>query len=532
MISRFLQITGAASSLVLLYLAERRRGVAVGQSALPVRLRQTLDNLGGTFIKIGQALSMRPDLFPEAYLSELRDLREHARPFSTREARAEVERAMRRPLEEIFQTFDSEPFAAASIAQVHHATLPDGQEVIVKVRRPHMRERIDGDMRVLVGVSRLASGVVPGLRRLQLERLAREIWDNLRRETDLLQEARNIRRFSDAYKHRSDVYVPAAFEALCSEAILVQVMSHGRSIEDPAVVKDGPRIANLLVDFYLEQLLKTGLFHGDPHPGNLFLMEDGRICFHDFGLVGYLDRTTRRNLGLFLQAFVQQDAGWMLDAAVELSLIDSGADRTLFVPGIEEILSDYSSLPLKDWSIADAFLRVMRLGDGTDVAVPYNLMVLVRALFLIEGCLRRLDPDFNVLDNLIAKGEAAIAHTLGGRPDRAAMARLKTELALSAQDLPGLLASWLHRAHQEGREPAFGMRIRHSEEIDRRLDRRAGLTALALVSAGLLIASALLAQLRIGPTMLGLPVAALIGFVVAIWLCLRVARSARSLWRG
>jgi len=530
-ISRFFRIATAASSLVLLYLAEQRRGVAVDQSALPARLRLTLDDLGGTFIKIGQAFSMRPDLFPEAYLSELRDLREHARPFSTQEARAEVERAMRRPLEEIFQTFDSEPFAAASIAQVHRATLPDGQEVIVKIRRPHLCERIDGDMRVLTVVARLASGAVPSLRRLQLERLAREIWDNLRRETDLLQEARNIRRFSDAYKQRSDVYVPAAFEALSSESVLVQVMSHGRSIEDPAVLQDGSRIAGVLVDFYLEQLLKIGLFHGDPHPGNLFLMEDGRICFHDFGLVGYLDRATRRDLGTFLQAFVQQDAGWMLDAAIELSLIDRGANRTLFVPGIEEILSDYSSLPLKDWSIADAFLRVMRLGDGTNVAVPYNLMVLVRALFLIEGCLRRLDPDFNVLDNLIAKGEAAVAQTLGRRPDQAAMARLKTELALSAQDLPALLASWLHRAHRDGKEPALGLRIAHSEEIERRLDRRAGLLTLALLSVGLLVASALLAQLNAGPHVLGMPAPALIGFSIAIWLCLRVARSALSLWR-
>jgi ubiquinone biosynthesis protein len=530
-IFRFFKIVAAASSLILLYLAERRRGVSADASALPARLRQILDDLGGSFIKIGQALSMRPDLFPEAYLRQLRDLREHARPFSAQDARAELEHAMRRSLNEVFRTFESEPFAAASIAQVHRATLPDGQDVIAKIRRPHMLERIDSDMRILVTVARLAGAAVPGLRRFQLERLAREIWGNLRRETDLLQEARNIHRFCEAYKHRADVYVPAAIEALCSEAILVQVMSHGRSIEDPAVLQDGPRIAGVLVDFYLEQLLKRGLFHGDPHPGNLFLMEDGRICFHDFGLVGYLDRTTRRNLGLFLQAFVQQDAGWMLDAAIELSLIDRRAERTIFVQGIEEILSDYASLPLKDWSIADAFLRVMRLGDGAHVAVPYNLMVLVRALFLVEGCLRRLDPNFNVLDNLIAKGEAAVAHTLGGRPENAAMTRLKTELALSAQDVPMLLASWLHRARQDGGEPALGLRIAHSEEIERRLDRRAGLMALALLSAGLLVASALLAHVSIGPLVLGLPVAALIGFAAAIWLCLRALRAANSLWR-
>jgi ubiquinone biosynthesis protein len=529
--ARFYKIVAAAISLTLLYLAERRRGVTADASALPIRLRQTLDDLGGTFIKIGQALSMRPDLFTEDYLKQLRDLRERARPFAAAEARAELERALRRPVDQVFRTFDSEPFAAASIAQVHRATLPDGQEVIVKIRRPHMRERIDGDMRILVAVARIAGAAIPSLRRLQPERLAREMWANLRRETDLLQEARNIRRFFDAYKRRTDVFVPEALEALCSEAILVQVMSHGRSIEDPSVLQDGPRIAGVLVDFYLEQLLKTGLFHGDPHPGNLFVMEDGRICFHDFGLVGHLDRTTRRNLGTFLQAFVQQDAGWMFDAAIALSLIDPQAERALFVQGIEEILSDYSSLPLKDWSIADAFLRVIRLGGGAHVVVPYNLMVFVRALFLIEGCLRQLDPEFNVLDTLIAKGETAVAHTLGGRPDRAAMARLKTELALSAEDLPALLASWLHRAHQDGRDLAIGLRVTHSDETERRLDRRAALAALALQSVGILFTSALLAEAHIGPGMMGLPVAALIGFVVAIWICLRVLRWVNALWR-
>jgi len=531
MTSRGLQISAAAFALIHTYSRERRRRVPLVASDLPMRLREVLDKLGGTFIKLGQALSMRPDLLPEPYLVQLRGLREHALPFPADLARAELERALGKPVDQVFRSFDNEPFAAASIAQVHHASLPDGQDVIVKIRRPRLRERIDSDMRILVVLARLVSAVVPTLRRLQLERLVREIWNNLRNETDLLREARNIRRFHEAYKHRPDIYVPAAFEPLCSEAVLVQVMSHGKSIEDPAVQQDGPRIGGVLVDFYLEQLLKVGLFHGDPHPGNLFLMDDGRICFHDFGLVGYLDRATRRNLGIFLQAFVQQDAGWMLDAAIELSLIDRRAERTIFVQGIEEILSDYSSLPLKDWSIADAFLRVMRLGDGAAVAVPYNLMVLVRVLFLVEGCLRRLDPDFNVLDTLIARGEAAVARTLGGRPDTAASTRLKTELALAVQDIPGLVASWIRLARQEGRAPALSVRIDHSGEAEQRSDRRTGLVALAVLAAGGLVASALLAQTHMGPSVLGVPVSTVAGFTIAIWLSFRVVRAVNSLWR-
>lgn len=527
MISRLFEITFAALSLIALFLRERRRRIPADASALPVRLRETLDDLGATFIKIGQALSMRPDLIPEPYLLELRGLREHAQPFPSEAAKAELKRALGRELDETFRSFDDEPFAAASIAQVHRATLLDGQHVIVKIRRPRMSQRIDEDMRILVFLARFAQAAFPGLRPLQLERLAREIWANLRQETDLLREARNIRRFADAYRHRTDIYVPEAFLALSSEAVLVQVMSHGTSIEDARLRSDGPRIANTLVDFYLEQLLRTGIFHGDPHPGNLFVMDDKRICFHDFGLISYLDRATRRNLGAFLQAFVQQDAGWMLDAAIQLSLIERGADRSVFVPGIEEILSDYASLPLKQWSIAEALLRVMRLSDRTHVAVPHNLVILMRALFLIEGCLRQLDPDFNVLDNLLAKGEAAIADSLGGGSKPPAMARLRTELALSAQDLPALLAAWLHRSYQQDGEPMLGVRLVHSDEADRRLDRRAELIASALVALGVLVASALLARADVGPVVFGMPVLSVIGFAVAVRLCYRLMRYVR-----
>lgn len=530
MIFRFIRIVAAVAALIALYMYERWRRVPAAASRLPTALRTTLDELGVTFIKIGQALSMRPDLFPESYLGELRRLREHARSFPADLARTELERALGRDLKEVFRSFESEPFAAASIAQVHRATLVNGQDVIVKIRRPRMRERVDEDMRILTYIARFVHTAVPSLRRFQLERLAREIWNNLGRETDLALEARNIRRFGDTYKQRSDVYIPHAFEALSSEAVLVQVMSHGRSIEDPLVQRDGPRIAATLVDFYLEQFLRTGIFHGDPHPGNLFVMEDRRICFHDFGLVGYLDRITRRNLAMFLQAFVYQDANWMLDASIQLSLIERPTERAVFVQGIEEILSDYSSLPLKQWSIADAFLRVMRLGDGAHVGVPYNLLVLMRTLFLLEGLLRQLDPEFNVLDSLIEKGEAAVAASLAGTRS-ASMARLKTEFALSAQDFPAVLAAWLHRIRQDGGEWTLGQRIAPADNINSRRDRDIATLALALLLSGLLIASALLALARVGPTMFGIPAPAFIGFTIAVWLSLRLLRAMRTVVR-
>lgn len=525
MIGRIVRIVSAATALTWLFLTERWRGVSRSQSALPEQMRRTLDRLGPTFIKVGQALSMRPDLFSEQYLVALRELREHAQTFPAPLARAEAEQAIGRDIDQVFSVFEAEPFAAASIAQVHRAVLRDGQEVIVKIRRPGIRQRIDSDMRILVLTTRIVSILIPSLRRLQLQRIATEIWTNLNRETDLLSEAHNIRRFAKIYRHRQDIYIPNAIEPLCSEAVLVQAMSHGRSIEDESLRPVGPHLAEVLVDFYLEQLLKTGLFHGDPHSGNLFVMDDKVICFHDFGLVGYLDRITRQNLGAFLQAFVYQDANWMLDSSIELGLIARPDDRGVFVRGIEEILDDYSSLPIRDWSIAEAFLRVMRLGDGSHVTVPYNLVVFMRTLFLIEGTLRKLDPNLNVLETLIAKGQSALAEMATVHPPAGAMARLKTEFALTGQDLPLLVATWLHRAHQQGGAPTLRLEINQLDADQRRLARSADRIALAIVSLGLLVASSVLMHDSVGPRMYGIPMLAFAGYALALWLLWRLLRS-------
>jgi ubiquinone biosynthesis protein len=523
---RFLRISWVAAGLLGLAARERLTKTPPQDSSLPSRLREALDGLGPTFVKLGQALSLRRDLLPDSYLVALRGLQDQAGAFPAELARAEIERGLDRKIEQMFSSFEVEPFAAASIAQVHRAQLHDGRAVIVKVRRPGIRAQIDSDMRTLIRVFRLAVFVAPGLVRYQPEKVAREIWMNLRRETDLHQEARSIRRFAEAFKERSDVYIPAAISNLCAEAVLVQELSHGRSINEAAVAPDGPRLAGVLVDFYLQQFFIVGLFHGDPHPGNLFVMEDGRICFHDFGLVGFLDRRTRRNLGMFMQAFVHQDAAWMLDAATNLGLFAGPLDRAILIRGIEEILTDFAGSPLKDWSIAEAFLRVMRLGSGEHVTVPYNLVVLMRTLFLVESALRTLDPAFNVLETLLSRGEATLQEVVHLSPETANVARLKAEMALTVQDLPALVAGWLHRAQEEGGSPTFNLHIPEVSSLEKHVDRSANRLALAAVALGLFVAGSLLMQHSLGPRVFGdLPLLGMLAYALALWLSFRLLRA-------
>ncbi|MFZ5790101.1 MAG: ABC1 kinase family protein [Pseudomonadota bacterium] len=479
-------------------------------------------------MKLGQALSLRRDILPDAYVVALRDLQDRVAPFPGKEAKREIERALGGKLKELFSEYDPVPLAAASIAQVHRARMPDGRPVIVKVRRPNIAMQIERDMRALVTIVRIGLRLAPDLERFRPVRLVEEIWANLRKETDFRQEARNIRRFVEAFRGWETINIPGVVDDLYSESVLVQEMSHGRNIDDPAVRADGPRLAQIFVDAYLHQFFVVGLFHGDPHPGNLFVMEDGRICFHDFGLVGFLDRNTRRGLAMFLHAFVRQDAGWVLDAAIDLGLLGGNLDRSEFQRGIEEILSDYAALPLKDWSLAEALLRVMRLGSGENFAIPHNLLVLMRTMFLAENAIRTLDPEFRILDSLIARGQDALNALLREGPSAAPTARLKNEAAATLQDLPGLLGAWLHKTVKEGGRLTFTLRHEGLDTLELHIDRSGNRVALALVTLGLYVAASLLMLHSIGPRLFGeMPVLAAAGYGLALWFTLRLARGIR-----
>lgn len=524
LVVRLLRITGALLALALVALRERWRG-APRPSRLPRRLRVSLERLGPTFVKLGQALSLRRDLLSEEYIAALRGLQDHVAPFPGDQAVDEIEAALGKKISKVFSKFEREPFAAASIAQVHRAKLRDGRRVIVKVRRPGVRARIDRDMRALTLAMRLMLVVAPGLRRHRPIRIIAEIWTNLRKETDFRQEANNIKKFVEAFKGWESVNVPNVVGDLYTEAVVVQEMSGGRSIDDPRIKEDGPRLAQVFIDAYLHQFFVVGLFHGDPHPGNLFVMKDGRLCFHDLGLVGFLDRATRRNLAMFVQAFVGQNAAWVLDTAVDLGILGGEMSRDEFVRGIEEILADYAARPLKEWSIAEAFARVARLGEGRNLSIPHNLLVLMRAMFLIESALRTLDPGLNVLDALIARGGETLNAVLREGPTSAATARLKSEAAVTVQDLPAVAAAWLHKTLRDGGRPTLALRHEGLDSLESHLDRSGNRVALALVTLGLYIAASLLMQHSLGPRLFGeMPLFAALGYALALWFTFRLAR--------
>lgn len=515
-----LAVWGYLAWRVLVRLHLWRTGITPGQ-----RLCRTLEGLGTTFVKLGQGLGLRRDLLPDDYVNALQGLQDHVPSFPAEMAVREVERSLGKGLDELFAEFDRAPVAAASIAQVHRARLHDGRPVIVKVRRPGIKTQVARDMRLLGLVVRAATFIAPGLKRYRPLDIIQEIDSNLRKEMDFRREARSIKRFSEAFADWEDIHIPRVIDDLYTESVMVQERSGGRRVDDPALAEMGPRLAQAFVDAYIHQFFVLGVFHGDPHPGNLFVREDGSICFHDFGLVGYLDYITRRNLASFMQAFIHQDSDWLLDAYLDLGVLAGELNREEFRHGLESLLQDYAGLPLKDWSFAEVFFEITRQGRGQNIRIPHNLLVLMRTFFLMETTVRSLDPEFNMLERLVGQTEQTLAKAVRDQASAVVKARLKYETAVAVQDLPRSMAVWMRRLRAEGIE----LRLQHRGlgQFEEHIDRSSNRLALALVTMGLYISSSLLMQHSMGPRWGEVPLIAAIGYGLALWFTFRLVRGIR-----
>lgn len=508
----------------LLWWAVQRRGWIARREHPADRLARVLESLGTTFVKVGQALVLRRDLLPEEFVIALQRLQDRVAQFPAAAARSEIEYGLGRPIDQLFEQFEDRPLAAASIAQVHRASLVGGASVIVKVRRPGIASTIEQDMRLLRVALRTAMLIMPMLRRFDPIAIVDEIHYNLRREMDFRIEARNGTRIRRAFEGWSEVMIPEIFQDLCVESVMVQELSGGRRLDDATLGPEWSRVADVLVDVYLHQFLVLGFFHADPHGGNLFYTESGRICFHDFGMVGFLNPSTRRDLAALMQSFVAQDAEWMLDACIAIGLLGGNVERSVFQGGVEEILRDYAHLPLREWSFAEALLRIAAIGHAHSLRIPRDLLLFMRAVFLLEDTVRTLNPEFDLMSGLLGKASKILMASV--KPRRQSFVRLEHEALQSALELPGIAARWLSRVRTEGLSLQLqGDALRGMTEEIRSSTAR---LSLALVTLGLYIASSLLMQHSLAPQVWGVPLLALGGYGLALMFTVRIVRGGNA----
>jgi ubiquinone biosynthesis protein len=365
----------------------------------PKEIRETFEELGLTFLKFGQVLAMRRDLLPDAYINELELLHDQLPAQGIDAVRATVEAELGAPLTELFASFGETPLAAATIAQVHEATLHDGRRVAVKVQRPGLEEMISTDIAALTCLVALGESLLPRLRALDLPVLVSEFAKSLNRETDFSHEARSIMLFRTALADVPGLWIPDVVAERSSGSVLTMEFSDGERVDSYAKhhPEEMPRLLNTLVRLTLQTIFEEGLFHADPHPGNVLVLPDGQLSLLDFGMTGELDEPMRESLTLLLEAVVKGDARAATEAYLEMTAASENVNRSALLMDIKVVLYEIHRSDLAEVSIGDSFDSLLRAGSRHGVHNPPEFFLLTRTFVILESMIRQLDPDHDYL---------------------------------------------------------------------------------------------------------------------------------------
>jgi len=378
----------------------------------PERLRLMIEDLGPTFIKLGQILSTRGDLLPASYRAELAKLQDSAPPVASEQIRATFAEEFGRSVDEAFSAFDMQPIAAASIGQAHAATLPDGSEVIVKLRRPHIIEDVEEDLRVLVDLSYLAARHWEMARYYDIVAIVAEFAQTLRAELDYLHEGRNLERIASNFADESSIHIPTIYWDLTTTRVLTLERIRGVKITNVAELDaqgcDRGVIARRATRILLTMILRDGFFHADPHAGNVFVERDGRIGLIDFGMVGEVDRSSQDGLMKLMLGITQQDASRLADTMLDLSAGRTPVDRNALRRDLQRLLARYSNRPISDVRFGAFISEMIEVLRTHRLRLPPDLALLLKTIVMGEGLAEEIDPTFNLMEVYIPLTEEVI----------------------------------------------------------------------------------------------------------------------------
>lgn len=366
----------------------------------PEHVRLAVEELGVASIKIGQILSTRGDLLAPAYQVEFAKLQDAAPPEPGAAIRSVLVAELGRPVEAIFAAFDPDPVAAASIGQAHAALLPDGAEVIVKVRRPGVVDRVELDLELLDRTVRVINRGSRAARRYDLAGLTSEFAATLRSELDYQREADNAEQFAVNFADDATVHIPRVYRDLTTSRVLTLERLRGLKVDDldglDTAGIDRVLLAQHATTATLKMIFEHGLFHADPHPGNFFIEPDGRIGIIDFGMVGTVDSTTRAALSAVLVALVSRDTGPLVDAFLELGATTTPPDRGLLTRDFGQLMAGDLSRPLSQIALGPLLRDVLTIVRHHRLRLPPNLALLAKTFAMCEGIAAQLDPAFQM----------------------------------------------------------------------------------------------------------------------------------------
>ena len=498
--------------------SKRRRKEAMSRELTTwVRIRMVVEHLGPTFIKLGQILSNRPDLIPRPLQRELVRLRDDVPPFPANEAITVIEKELGRPIQELFSQFYEKPVAAASIAQIHRAVLPGGEMVAVKVQRPDLEELVQVDVEILKELAELIERYFPDSRSVRPRDIAVEFERGILQELDFNREGAAIERFAAQFGEDDEIKIPKVYRAYGGRRVLTMEFMEGRrmselldgGLNDAA---EGVRIAEAGANLTLKQIFTYGYFHADPHPGNILVLEDGKLCYLDFGLTGNLIQRDREVVSDMLISIIGRNEQKAAKAAVRLAGSKDLQTAQKIEREIAELIDRFQSAHAGEFSFTSLLAELIEVLVDVGLRLPPNLFLLVKSLITIEGIATGLDPEFDFAACLKPFAETLVK-------ERYSPERMRSKLFAMAEDYGELLQNVPGDYYRLVDILSTGQRISLDERsirpVRRTILQATSALALAVVLGSLILGSAVIVHSKVPPLWHEVPVIGIVGFVSA-----------------
>ncbi|MBA4395763.1 MAG: ABC transporter [Syntrophus sp. (in: bacteria)] len=493
------------------------------------RLRLACEELGPTFIKMGQILSTRSDLIPEDLVRELTRLQDNVPAFPFSQVREIVEQELRTPLTALFAHFDETPLAAASIGQVHRARLITGEEVIIKIQRPGIRKIIEVDLEILFHLATLMEKNIEEAEIYRPTRVVDEFARSIEKEINYKIEAQHAERFARQFAGNESIYVPRIFNETSTGRVLTMEYVDGVKASDIDLLEktglDRKIIAARGADVTFEQIFKHGFFHADPHPGNICILPGNVVCYLDFGMMGYIDKRSMETFADIIIGYVRRDEAAIADAVMRIVEWDDPPDRRALESDIASFVDLYLYKPLKDMHMGDILQELLDLFARHRLRLPPDLFFMIKAMTEVEGLGLMLDPDFNMVEKVepfIKDLQMARIHPRKLMGDFLASSTMLKGVPFELYDLLKQFKSG---------KVKIGIDHQGLETLIFGVERSSSRISIALIIAALIIGSSLIMTARSGPSLFGLPLLGLVGYALAgvlgLWLLVWIRRSGR-----
>ena len=500
------------------------------------RIRQVIEELGPTYVKIGQMASTRADVIPADILHELEKLQDNVPPFSFEAVSRIIEEELGSPLGEIYSSFDEKALAAASIGQVHCARLHTGEKVAVKVQRPQIKAMIETDLEILMDLATLAEHRMERMERLQLRDVVEEFAKSLRNELDYTVEARNSEKIAKQFKSDPTIYIPTIHWDYSTQTVLTMEFVEGQKLNQfegfDEEGYDRKALAEHLVKALFHQVLIEGFFHADPHPGNILLLEGGVIAFIDFGMVGRLTLDMKNNFASVVIAMMRQNTESMIKAVLRIGIVPDDVNLSLLTNDVDELRENYVDVPMSRISLGEAISDLFEVAFRHRIRIPSDFTLLAKCLLTLEGIVEKLDPQLSIMDMAEPFGiqllkERYRPSTIAGR-----IWHNITDYGDLLVDLPKQLKDLMRdmvrgRVRLEVSVPELDIFLRKLDRITNQLSFSIILLSFSIVMAGLIIASSLGSQ----PILIWRIPAIEIGFGMAtlmlLWLFVSIFKSGK-----